>query len=79
MPVTDHMLLTTLPCLCHLLTLTVFSYLSLPTDCVDHLEWHRRYCVLEKDERTLYFYNDTEVCYNHGVVMRLSSLCMFHA
>ncbi|CAI8028723.1 hypothetical protein GBAR_LOCUS16336 [Geodia barretti] len=30
------------------------------SDCVDQLEWHRRYCVLEKDERTLYFYNDTE-------------------
>ena len=32
-----------------------------PIESVDQLEWHRRYCVLAKDERILYFYNDTEV------------------
>ena len=31
------------------------------SDCLDQLEWHRRYCVLAKDERRLYFFNDTEV------------------
>ena len=30
-------------------------------DSPDQLEWHKRYCVLAKDDRKLFFYNDTEV------------------
>jgi len=32
-----------------------------PPDSLDQLEWQRRYVVLAKDERKLYFFNDTEV------------------
>ena len=49
-------------------------YLCVFPDCVDQLEWHRRYCVLEKDERTLYFYNDTEVMYN--IILQRVTTCV---
>jgi len=35
-----------------------------PPDSLDQLEWQRRYVVLAKDERKLYFFNDTEVSFN---------------
>ena len=45
-----------------LLSLSLYLlYMYTPIESVDQLEWHRRYCVLAKDERILYFYNDTEV------------------
>lgn len=30
-------------------------------DCLDNLQWHRKYCILNKEERRLHFFNDTEV------------------
>ena len=38
----------------------VFQLIS-PSDHLDQLDWQKRYCVLDKDERKLYFFNDTEV------------------
>ena len=32
-----------------------------PADSLDEVEWQKRYVVLAKDERRLYFFNDTEV------------------
>ncbi len=32
-----------------------------PTESLEQIEWQRRYCVLVKEERKLYFFNDTEV------------------
>ena len=29
-------------------------------DCLDNLQWHRKYCILNKEERRLHFFNDTE-------------------
>ena len=32
-----------------------------PADSLDEVEWQKRYVILAKDERRLYFFNDTEV------------------
>ena len=37
-----------------------YSY-CLITESLDQLEWSKRYCILDKDERRLSFFNDTEV------------------
>lgn len=37
-----------------------------PADSLDEVEWQKRYVVLAKDERRLYFFNDTEVREGEG-------------
>ena len=43
-------------------------------DSPDQLEWHKRYCVLAKDDRKLFFYNDTEVSFMSKIFKQMWSI-----
>ena len=34
---------------------------AVAADCLDQLEWQKSYCMLAKEDRKLFFFNDTEV------------------
>lgn len=40
------------------------SHIHVHVDHLDQLEWEKKYVVLDKDDRKLYFFNDTEVSKN---------------
>lgn len=41
----------------------VYQTLFFLSESLDQLEWNKRYCILDKDERKLSFFNDTEVSF----------------